>query len=86
MFKLTDLPLPRPEGQLWALLHEESPKNMLAFSYASVMNLFNVTATIRQESHFPLTTQYLRSTKQLESRKFMKSVEEKDRWLHSASM
>ena len=79
LFKITDLPLPRKEGQLWALLHEESPKNVPTFSYGSMMRLFNITSTFRQESHYPLTTQYLRDIEQITSTEYVKTIEEKNR-------
>ena len=47
------------EDHEWGLLHEESPKNQPLFLYPSVMSLFNHTATFRQQSTYPLTTQYV---------------------------
>lgn len=79
LMKLTDLPLPRPKGQLWALMHEESPKNNPVFSYNSMMELFNVTSTFRQESNYPLNTQFLRDQAQLETKRYMKTVQQKNR-------
>ena len=79
LMKLYDLPLPRPEGQLWALMHEESPKNNPVFSYKSMMELFNVTSTFRQESNYPLSTQFLRNQAQLETKHFMKTAWQKNK-------
>lgn len=79
--RLTDLPLPRPEKQLWALFHEESPKNNPVLSYGPMMELFNVTGTFRQESHYPITTQYLRNMNQLQSQTYVKTVEQKNRYV-----
>jgi alpha-1,3-fucosyltransferase 10 len=50
-FSLHDLPLPRDiNNEDWALLHEESPKNNYLFSFESIMNLFNHTATFKRQS------------------------------------
>lgn len=68
-FNPEDLPSPSTECQMWALLHEESPKNQPLFSHKSAMNLFNFTATFRQTSDEPLTLQYLKSLNELTSQK-----------------
>jgi alpha-1,3-fucosyltransferase 10 len=61
-FDLIDLPLPRDGlNHDWALLHEESPKNVPALSHLQALELFNLTATFSRYSHFPLTLQYLKS-------------------------
>ena len=78
-FKPYDLPLPRLAGEDWALLHEESPKNNAIFSHAPVMELFNHTATFRQHSHFPLTTQYLEGAASLASPRYLVPLQEKNR-------
>ena len=54
-FAPLDVPLPRQPWQNWALLHEESPKNNLAFCYEPLISLFNYTATWSRNSSFPLT-------------------------------
>ncbi len=54
-----DLPLPRQRHVMWAVLHEESPKNNWVLAHEKAMNLFNLTATCSRHSNYPLTTQYL---------------------------
>ena len=60
-----DLPLPRKPHHLWALLHEESPKNNWVFATDAGISLFNITATCSRYSHYPLVTQFLHSLKKL---------------------
>ena len=78
-FYLYDLPLHRLENEEWALMHEESPKNNFLFSFESIMNLFNHTATFKRASDLPLITQYLSSIDDLESQKYLVSIEEKNK-------
>ncbi|XP_065176164.1 alpha-(1,3)-fucosyltransferase 11-like [Sycon ciliatum] len=52
-------PLPRLKHHMWALLHEESPKNNAMYSHDAGISLFNFTSTFKQESNMPLTLQYL---------------------------
>ncbi|XP_068239121.1 alpha-(1,3)-fucosyltransferase 10 [Palaemon carinicauda] len=66
-FNVEDLPLPRPQGQWWGLLHEESPKNQPLFDHEPVLKLFNLTSTFRRKSNFPLTLQHLVSVDNLTS-------------------
>lgn len=73
-FTVWDLPLPRKfngdtndamrhnastQPLLWALLHEESPKNAPIFCHKAAISQFNVTATFSQYSDVPLTLQHL---------------------------
>ena len=46
----------------WALLHEESPKNQALFFYSDTLELFNHTATFKQQSSYPISTQYAKSS------------------------
>lgn len=81
-FYLSDLPLPRDfEREEWGLLHEESPKNNYLFSFKSIMELFNHTATFKRESNLPLVTQYLSSIDDIENTTYFKSVEQKNRMI-----
>lgn len=77
-FNKTDLPVPRSSHQLWALFHEESPKNVPLLMYDIALSLFNVTATFSQNSDYPLTLQYLPDYETLISRKYVHTVEEKN--------
>ncbi|KAK7501022.1 hypothetical protein BaRGS_00007902 [Batillaria attramentaria] len=74
----TDLPLPREPHHEWAVLHEESPKNNILFSFEDMLVLFNHTSTFRRESDYPITTQYLISEQWLLSTKYYKSVQAKN--------
>uniref|UniRef100_A0A1B6C7E5 Fucosyltransferase n=4 Tax=Clastoptera arizonana TaxID=38151 RepID=A0A1B6C7E5_9HEMI len=63
------MPLPRNENKLiWALLHEESPRNIPALSNENILVLFNYTATFSRHSDFPLTTQYIKNLDMLVDR------------------
>ena len=60
-----DLPLPRKPNHLWALMHEESPKNNWIFAHEKGIGLFNLTATCSRYSNYPLVTQYLDNLQKL---------------------
>ncbi|XP_054258476.1 alpha-(1,3)-fucosyltransferase 10 [Macrosteles quadrilineatus] len=75
----TDLPLPRAGPSVfWALLHEESPRNNIPLSHASVISLFNYTSTFSRYSDVPTTTQFLSSIKSLTDMKHFETVEAKN--------
>lgn len=59
LLELNDLPLPRQPGHLWALLHEESPKNNWVLATEKGISLFNITSTVSRYSHYPLHLHYL---------------------------
>lgn len=63
----------------WSLLHEESPKNNYLFSFGSILELFNHTATFKRQSDLTLITQYLTSIEDLESKQYLVSTLEKNR-------
>lgn len=58
-FNLHDLPLPRKPHHLWALLHEESPKNNWILATPEGIALFNITSTVSRHSDYPLHLHYL---------------------------
>eukprot|EP00047_Mylnosiga_fluctuans_P014267 m.36940 g.36940 ORF g.36940 m.36940 type:complete len:424 (+) comp5419_c0_seq1:31-1302(+) len=58
-FAPRDLPLPRRLADTWALFYEEIPQLNWLLSYPSIISLFNITATVSRESHFPLALQYM---------------------------
>lgn len=68
-FEPDDLPLPRNYRHEWILFHEESPMNNYILSHGAMIKLFNHTATFKQESDFPLTTQAIPSISYLLDRK-----------------
>ena len=66
-FDVHDLPFPRKPHHEWGLLHEESPKNVYLFSHPEMVELYNLTATFKRESHFPLTLIWLDGLKNIET-------------------
>lgn len=58
-FNISDLPVPRQSGKIWALFHEESPRNVALFLHKKTFDIFHITATFSRNSDFPLTLQYL---------------------------
>ena len=85
-FPVGDMPLPRQPHQQWALLHEESPKNVYMFSHSIIMELFNHTSTFKRESDYPVPMQFLKSQQQLEKTDYMVSIEEKNRRLSDLAL
>ncbi|KAL8573579.1 hypothetical protein ACOMHN_047849 [Nucella lapillus] len=82
-----ELPVPRGEGHLWALFHDESPKNMdFLFSHRVVMELFNYTSTFRRHSDMPIPTQWLVDVKDLLSSKYTVPVETKSQLRHGPQL
>ncbi|KAJ9576668.1 hypothetical protein L9F63_025438, partial [Diploptera punctata] len=81
-FDVIDLPLPRNGiAHDWALLHEESPKNVPALSHLEVLELFNLTATFSRKSHFPITLQYLKNKDVLTDMKYFVPLNKKEELL-----
>lgn len=76
----TNLPLPRSLDHIWALMHEESPKNVPYLMFNPTITLFNITATFSQNSDLPLTLQYLESLEKLTDRNYFIEVEDKNRF------
>lgn len=59
-FDYLNLPLPRDAGKyIWALLHEESPRNTPIIQHGPSLQLFNYSSTISRYSDVPLTLQHL---------------------------
>lgn len=80
-FDPADLPLPRKNNVWWGLLHEESPKNRPILNHLPVVQAFNITATFKRESDFPLTLQFLPSIESLISKKDFVSTRRKNKYL-----
>lgn len=59
-------------------MHEESPKNNALFYHRETLSLFNHTATFKQQSSYPISTQYINSAEYL-LKPLTYTVEEKDR-------
>lgn len=65
------LPLPRnPTKVIWALLHEESPKNIAEFAHEKALNIFNFSSTFSRYSNVPFPLQYMRSLRHITSKKY----------------
>ncbi|KAH8248844.1 hypothetical protein KR032_003678 [Drosophila birchii] len=77
--KTNDFPLPRGEQQIWALLHEESPRNVLFVPHLGFLRHFNFTSTFSRYSNMPLTTQYLPSGQSLTSLEYTIPYDEKSK-------
>ncbi|RZF49283.1 hypothetical protein LSTR_LSTR013372 [Laodelphax striatellus] len=74
-----DVPLPRDRDHtIWALFHEESPKNFLPIVYEKTLSMFDLTATFSRHSHLPLTLQYLENAEALQTMNYFIPFEEKD--------
>ncbi|KAL3877289.1 hypothetical protein ACJMK2_035020 [Sinanodonta woodiana] len=78
-FEPYDLPLPRHKNHLWALIHEESPRNVYILNHENTITLFNFTSTFQRRSNYPITTQWLKCPDWLWETTFMISLEEKNR-------
>lgn len=65
-------------------MHEESPKNNLLFHHEDFITLFNHTCTFRQESDYPITSQYLSSLKELQKPPVMNFTEKESLGLASS--
>uniref|UniRef100_A0A1A9WUP0 Fucosyltransferase N-terminal domain-containing protein n=1 Tax=Glossina brevipalpis TaxID=37001 RepID=A0A1A9WUP0_9MUSC len=74
---ISDLPLPRSTGQLWILIHEESPRNVPFMPYNKWLQHFNYTSTFSRYSDVPLTTFYLPKLENLTSLTYVIPVADK---------
>ncbi|BFF93666.1 alpha-(1-3)-fucosyltransferase B [Drosophila madeirensis] len=72
-----DFPLPRSPHQVWALLHEESPRNVPFLPFDDFLQHFNFTSTFSRYSDMPLTTQWLPSAQDLTSMDYVMSFDYK---------
>ena len=78
-FKPYNLPFPRKKEDIWALIHEESPRNAYILSHNETMNIFNITSTYSRNSNYPVTTQWLQCSDWLEDTEFLVSLEAKNK-------
>ncbi|XP_017033084.1 alpha-(1,3)-fucosyltransferase B isoform X2 [Drosophila kikkawai] len=84
--KTSDFPLPRGQQQIWALLHEESPRNVPFVPHLEFLRHFHFTSTFSRYSNMPLTTQYLPSEQALTSLEYHIPFEEKSKVYPSAQI
>lgn len=73
-----NLPLPRTENHIWALFHEESPKNVALLLYDASLSLFNMSSTFSRYSDIPLTLMDLPGQDALTGLEYYISTAEKD--------
>ncbi|KAH8377914.1 hypothetical protein KR093_007845 [Drosophila rubida] len=72
-----DFPMPRSKRHVWALLHEESPRNVPYVPYDEFLRHFNFTSTFSRHSDMPLTTQYLPQASDLSQLDYHTSLQNK---------
>ncbi|XP_017154423.1 alpha-(1,3)-fucosyltransferase B-like [Drosophila miranda] len=83
--KTGDYPLPRSPQHLWALLHEESPRNVIYAPFDDFLQHFNFTSTFSRFSDQPITTQWLPSAHDLISMDYTMSFDFKSSNLNGPS-
>ncbi|XP_063907039.1 alpha-(1,3)-fucosyltransferase 10 isoform X2 [Zophobas morio] len=81
LFKYEDTPIPK--SRIWAVFHEESPRNVALFLYQRTYDVFDITATFSRYSDFPLTLQYLENLTMITDNRYLVSLYEKNRLLDS---
>ncbi|ALC44467.1 FucTB [Drosophila busckii] len=84
--KLYDFPMPRYDNQLWALLHEESPRNVPFVPHDDFLQHFNFTSTFSRYSSIPLTTQYLPQASDLTRSDIHMGLSSKNVYQHDMSL
>ncbi|XP_045214120.2 alpha-(1,3)-fucosyltransferase 10-like isoform X2 [Mercenaria mercenaria] len=78
-FKPYNLPLPRKPHHLWALMHEESPRNAYILLHEPALSIFNFTSTYSMQSDYPITTQWLQCPEWLQDKKYVLPLVDKNR-------
>ncbi|WAQ95468.1 FUT10-like protein, partial [Mya arenaria] len=78
-FKPYGLPFPRKQNHLWALLHEESPRNAYILSHEPTLTYFNFTSSYNQRSDYPIATQWLQCPDWLQDKEFLLPLVDKNR-------
>ena len=69
-----DLPVPRETHHEWALLHEESPKNVYLYSHAEMMELFNITSTFKYAFKYTFLSIYFVIYSRYKTRRYSAEV------------
>lgn len=78
-FKPYNLPLPRKSQHLWALMHEESPRNAYILCHEPFLSVFNFTSSYSMQSDYPITTQWLQCPDWLQDKKYVLPLVDKNR-------
>lgn len=74
-----NLPTPRrPDEIIWALFHEESPRNVEEFLHEKALNLFNFSSTFSRHSNVPFPLQHLYSYEDITSTRYFVSTRMKN--------
>ncbi|XP_026324888.1 alpha-(1,3)-fucosyltransferase B-like [Hyposmocoma kahamanoa] len=81
-----NLPLPRnPKKMIWALIHEESPKNIAEFTHEKALNLFNFSSTFSRHSNVPFPLQHMGSLEHITNQKYFVKTTTKNQALRELS-
>lgn len=75
--KTDDFPLPRQSKHIWALIHEESPRNVPFMPHNAWLHHFNFTSSFSRHSDMPLTTYYLTDAENLTTPTYVVPIGEK---------
>ncbi|XP_026324830.1 alpha-(1,3)-fucosyltransferase 10-like isoform X2 [Hyposmocoma kahamanoa] len=77
--EFSNLPLPRrPEKVIWALSHEESPRNVAELMHEKILNIFNYSSTFSRYSDVPFPLQSIVSLENVTSTKFFVETQQKN--------
>lgn len=75
----TKLPIPRqPEKVIWALLHEESPRNVAELMHEKILNVFNYSSTFSRYSDVPFPLQSIVSLENVTSTEYFIETQQKN--------
>lgn len=77
--QFSEMPLPRqPKKVIWALSHEESPRNVLELMHEKILNIFNYSSTFSRYSDVPLTLQSIVSLETVTSTEYFVKTQQKN--------
>lgn len=77
--EFSQLPLPRyPEKVIWALSHEESPRNVAELMHEKILNVFNYSSTFSRYSDIPFPLQSIVSIENVTSTEYFVETQQKN--------
>lgn len=80
--QFSSLPLPRePETYIWAITHEESPRNVPELMFEKILNIFNYSSTFSRYSDVPYPLQHIVSLENVTSTKYYVETRQKNMFL-----
>jgi len=82
----TNFPIMKNRNHIWAIYHEESPKNVNFLMYENIWEFFNYTSTFSRYSDLPLTLQYLESIDKLTDTTYLVSIGDKNNYQKSKNL